>query len=117
TVPCPNHCGCLHRVSEERFAVCGCGDCEDIPLTEEDVQVWEANWTGLGTKVRDALHLEQKAAGFAVRNVWQVGSVGGGALQVILVVQPERGAFNEAIAQLVARVKGRFVVLTPTTAH
>src|SRR5438105_4885246 len=89
TIPCPDHCGCLHQVTEERLGVCDCGDCEDIPLSEEDVQVWEANWTGLGSKVREAFHLEQKVAGFAVRNVWQVGSAAGGALQVILVVQPE----------------------------
>jgi len=117
TVPCPDHCGCLHQVTEEGFGVCDCGDCEDIPLTREDVQVWEANWTGLGNKVRDALKLERKISEFVVRNVWQIGSFGGDALQVILVVQPERGAFNEAIAQLAARVKGVFAVLTPTATH
>src|SRR5262249_18525404 len=82
-----------------------------------DVQVWDADWTGLGNRVRHALKLEHKSSGFAVGNVWQIGSFGGDALQLILIVQPERGAFNQAIAQLTARVKGRFAVLTPTAVH
>jgi len=116
TIPCPLNCDCLHRVKGDR-GICDCGECEDIALLEEDVEVWKANWTGLGNKVRDALKLERKASGFAVRNVWQIGSLGGDALQIILLVKPERGAFNEAIAQLAARVKGVFAILTPTAAH
>jgi len=117
TVPCPLGCGCIHRVTKDNFGVCGCGDCEEIALTAEDVQVWEANWAGLGSRVRDALDLEHRASPFPVARVWQIGSFGGNALRIVLVVQPDRTAFREAIAQLVARVKERFVVLVPTIAH
>jgi hypothetical protein len=117
TVPCPHTCSCIHRVTEDNFGVCNCGDCEDIPLSNEDVQVWEPNWTGLCTRVRDALHLEHKTCPPPARGVWQIGSFAGDALSILLVVLPERGAFNEAVARLVARVKGRFVVLTPTATH
>lgn len=116
SVPCPGHCGCPHLVTEENVGVCNCGDCEPIPLTAADVEVWQPNWTSLGNKVRDGFDLEHKACEFSVAMVWQVGSFGGGALPIILIVQPDRVAFNEAIAQLVARVPGRFVVLTPTDA-
>src|SRR5437879_4027985 len=91
TVPCPHGCGCIHRVTKDNFGICSCGDCEDIRLTAEDVQVWEPNWIGLGNRVRGAFDLEQKTCGFPVPKVWQVGSLGDGALQIILVVQPERG--------------------------
>lgn len=116
SVPCPRHCGCIHRVTGDNYAVCRCGDCDDIRLTAQDVEVWRAQWANLSGRVRDAFELEHKNGGFPVRNVWQVGAFGGDALQIILVVQPDRVAFNEALAQLVARVKA-FVVLTPTAAH
>jgi hypothetical protein len=67
--------------------------------------------------VREAFDLEHKVSPFPVSKVWQIGSFGGDALQIILVVQPDRTAFNEAIAQLVARLKMPFVVLTPTSVH
>ncbi len=117
TVPCPQHCGCIHRVTLDNRATCECGDCVDIPLKAADIEVWRANWTGLGNQVREAFDLEQKASRFPVPKVWQVGSFGGDALQIILVVQPDRTAFNEAVAQLVARLKTAFVVLTPTAVH
>jgi hypothetical protein len=117
TVPCPRGCGCIHRITKDNFGVCNCGDCEEIALTAEDVQVWEANWAGLGSRVRDALDLEHRVSPFPVARVWQVGSFGGNALRIVLVVQPDRTAFKEAMAQLVARVEGRFVVLVPTLAH
>lgn len=117
TVPCPRHCGCFHRVNEEGKAVCGCGDCEEIRLTPEDVEVWKPDWTRLRDRVCEAFDLKRKPASFAVPRVWQVGSYGGGALAVVLVVRPDRTASNEAMAQLVARLKGRFVVLAPTLRH
>jgi hypothetical protein len=117
TVPCPHMCGCIHRVMPNNRAVCGCGDCEDIVLEDTDVEAWMVNWSGLVNQVRGAFDLEQKASRFPVPKVWQVGSFGGDALQIILVVQPDRMAFNEAVAQLVARLKTAFVVLTPTTVH
>lgn len=117
TVPCPLGCGCIHRITKDNFGVCNCGDCEDIALTAEDVRVWEPNWTALTDRVRGALALEHRVSSFAVARVWQIGSFRGNALQIVLVVQPDRTAFKEAIAQLVARANGRFVVLVPTSAH
>jgi len=117
TVPCPLTCGCIHRVLPDNRAVCGCGDCEDIVLEDTDAEAWMVNWSGLGNRVREAFDLEHKAMRPTANKVWQVGSFGGDALQIIMVVQPDRIGFNEAIAQLVARTTKRFVVLTPTATH
>ncbi len=118
TIVCPHNCGCFHRVTKDGgHAVCNCGDCEEIPPTAGDTEVWEPNWASLGSRVREAFDLEHKTSRFPVSNVWQIGSFGGDALQIVLVVQPDRVAFNEALAQLVARAPGRFVVLTPTNVH
>jgi len=104
-------------VTEDGYAVCNCDECEPIPLSADDIEVWEPHWLNLGSRIQAVWKLEPKSSRISLRRVWQVGAFGGDALQIVLVVQPDRQAFNEALAQLVARLKDRFIVLTPTSIH
>lgn len=115
TVLCPRHCGCIHRATEDCVATCDCGECEDIRLSNGDLDVWQPNWVSFGARVRQVFGLENKTATFPGQGVLQIGTHGG-KLPVILVNRPERVAFDEALAQLAARLES-FVVVTPTATY
>ena len=118
-VPCPNGCGCSHRVRPVAggfVGVCDCGeDCEDIPLKAEDVVVWELNMARLGRAVAKAFGCDVKEAEFGLRRTRQVGSFSGAALAVVLTIPPDQEGFRNVVGQLVARQKGPFILLAPTS--
>jgi len=98
--------------------VCRGGDddvtCDDIPLTAEDVAVWELNWGRFGRAVARALACEVNEAALGVPGAVQVASLSGEALPVVLTIQEDREGFRGAVALLVARLPRPFILLAPT---
>lgn len=117
-VPCPNGCGCGHRVlaaGSGFVGVCDCGDeCEDLKLTAEDVLVWQVSLDRLGRAVAKALDCEVKLAELGLPDIKQIGSLAGEALPILLTVQRDQEGMRNAVAQVIARLQRPFVLLAPT---
>ncbi|HMJ91654.1 MAG TPA: hypothetical protein VK530_17665 [Candidatus Acidoferrum sp.] len=119
--PCPNGCGCAHRVVERDggsfVAVCECEswNCEDIPLTRDDVALLELNWSKLGRAVTKAFGCDVRETDFGLASTKQIASFASAALPVVLTIQHEREDFLNVVAQLVARLRERFILLAPTS--
>jgi hypothetical protein len=104
-------------VTKDNLGVCTCGDCKAIALTDEQVEVCDANWVGLVGRVHGVFELHRDDTRFPMQRVWPLGFYGGRVLRIILVVLPDRRAFDETAARLVATVPGPFVTVTPTLRH
>ena len=118
-IPCDQGCACNHRVCRRGTAlvgVCDCGEeCDDVPLTEAEVKVWEVDLARLGRAVVKALGCEAREASLGMRSARQVGSFGAAALPVVLAISDGREQLRGVMMELVARLRERFVVLTPTS--
>jgi len=117
-VPCPHGCGCAHVVPPRvpLVGVCECedSDCEDIQVREEDLVVWEVDLEKLGQKVARALELPRRDRATSETSAREIGMFGGDGVPVVLVVARGSGDMERVVAQLVARLKGRFALLGPT---
>jgi len=119
--PCPNECGCFHEVVRHDggriVGVCRCEswNCDDIPLTEEDLVLLELNWSRLGRALASAFGLDPKEAAFGVPGAMQIGSFGGAGLPIVLSIQHEPGEFRAALTELAVRLREGFIVLSPTS--
>ncbi len=100
-------------------AVCQCktGGCPDIPLTPADLVIWELSWTRLGRALCRALELDPRSDVLPVLNTRQIGSWSADAVPVFLTIQTEPEDLRGAIAELVARLQDRFILLAPTANH
>jgi len=118
--PCPHECGCHHELYEQEdggfVGVCQCDpfDCDDLRLTAEEIEIHELNLAKVGRAVVRALGCEPRAVDLGVRGIWQVGLFSGAALPVVLAVPINSADFANAMAQLVCRLRERFIVLAPT---
>ena len=117
-IPCERGCACNHRVRKRGAAwvgVCDCGEeCDDIPLTEADIRVWELKLPLLGRAVAKALGCDGREMEFGLRRTWQVAAAGEGPTPVILTLQPEEEHFRSVVGELVARLPEGFILLAPT---
>jgi hypothetical protein len=120
--PCSQECGCVHRViahGNGKYAgVCQCGEdggCADLKLTENDVAVWQLNWTAFGRAIAKALGCEPQDADLSLSETRQIASFGNAALPVVLTIQPDAAEFDSVIRQLVGQLGERFIVLAPTS--
>jgi hypothetical protein len=118
--PCPRECGCQHRVvphaSGQIVAVCECDpwNCDNIALTRDDVVMWQINRSKFGRAVAKAFDCDAKDTDLRIAGTRQVASFGDAALPVVLTIQHDRASFASAVAQLVATLKERFILLAPT---
>lgn len=118
--PCREGCGCYHKAIHHGggriVAVCQCDpwNCEDFPLTEEDLIPYELNWSKLGRAVAKAFGCEFKLTEMGMHGVLQIATFSGIALPVFLVVQTEPDLFRLALSHLVAGARQSFAVLAPT---
>jgi hypothetical protein len=118
--PCSRGCGCAHRVVDRgggTFAgVCDCEswNCEDIPLTRADVTPLELNWSKLGRAVAKALECDAKESALGLTATKQIAAFANAALPVVLTIQHDAEEFRSVVAQLAARLRGRFILLAPT---
>lgn len=118
-VPCPQGCGCAHRVvssSRGLVGVCDCEepDCEDLRLRIEDTVVWELDLAKLGRALVRALGCNGMQASLGLPRTLQVGSLGDG-LPIVLTLQSDEGAFRSIVSELVVRLPKGFVLLAPTS--
>jgi hypothetical protein len=119
--PCPHGCGCAHEIIRHAdgsvVGVCVCADlggCPDLHLSAEHIVVWELNWSKLARGLCQAFGLESKTASFDLGHTRQVGSWSAEAVPVILTIQSQRDHFLHAVGQLAARLRQKFILLTPT---
>lgn len=98
------------------IGACDCEepDCEDLQLGPADLVVWEVDLAKLGRAVVKALEMNGRDAPVGVPGVRQIGAFGPAGMPVVLVVHPGAGGLVGVAAHLVARLKGRFVLLAPT---
>ena len=120
-IPCPNDCGCEHRIIPRHdrtgaLAICRCfpPECADIEMTIEEATPLQLNFPKLGRAIARALgcHLIQANGGSL--NTLQIGSWSSDAVPVFLSIQTERQDLNHAVTHLAATLREKFILLTPT---
>jgi hypothetical protein len=118
--PCPRECGCAHRVvvhsEKEMVAVCDCEpcNCDDIALVADALAVWKLNETKLGRAVARAFGCDAKEMDFGIHRTKQIGSFGATSVPVVFTVQHDQKNFSSVVGQLVARIQGPFILLSPS---
>jgi hypothetical protein len=119
-MPCPRGCACTHEIVQEGDAslraLCRCEppNCPDIPLAPEDVVLFELSWNKLARALCNVFALDHKPADLGLLNTRQIGSWSVDAVPVILTIQHERAWFRTVLLELIARLRGRFILLAPT---
>ncbi len=119
--PCPNVCGCAHEVVRHDdgriVGVCRCEpwNCNDIPLTEEELVLWELNWSRFGRAIATAFGCDPRESALGVPGVMQAGSFGGAAMPLLLSIQHEPEEFRSALTESAVRLREGFIVLSPTS--
>jgi hypothetical protein len=140
--PCPLACGCMHEIvpnenGRERdpgpilepstfnlqlstiHAICLCPEpnCPDILLTPDDAILLELNWAKLARSLCAALNLDSKPTDLGLLNTRQIGSWSADAVPVILTIQTDHAWFRGMLLEMIARLRGRFILLAPTSRH
>ena len=118
-LPCPHGCGCEHEIFErggKLVAICRCEpcSCDDFTVTPTAAALLALNRSKLGREICRAFEGTPKETDLGIAGAKQIGSFGNGALPLVLVVRTDTESFANAVAQLVARLPGQFVLLTPT---
>jgi hypothetical protein len=122
-LPCPRGCGLAHdiicRQDDSLIATCGADPNQprDIPLTREEITPWEVSWSKLGRALFEILELHGKPAPLPLPNTLQIGAWSADGVPVILTVQVCGATFRRVVAELVARLQRRFILLAPTSYH
>ncbi len=119
--PCPHKLGCSHQVHPRGtgfVGVCKEDDgtgCDDLVLTKEAVEVWELNRATLCRALGDSLGCDARGEPSGVAGVWEVGMVKGTTVPVLLCLLAKRDEFRAAVAELTGRVRGRYLLVAPTS--
>jgi hypothetical protein len=136
--PC-SRCGCAHEIiiqSDEPArngsplpiglgeglgvrAICTCDpwNCPDLLLTPADIQILELNWPRLARALGEVFGLHPKFTDLHLRHTAQIGSWSADAVPAILTIQSESHSLRSVICELVARLRRKFVLLSPTSNH
>ncbi len=116
----PALCQCSLRVVKHApddivgVSDCEFTECEDVTLQPADIEAWELNFEKLGRAVARAFGCEPREAELGASLTRQIGVFAGSA-PVVLTIRPGPQGFYGLLAQLVATLKERFIVLAPTT--
>jgi hypothetical protein len=119
-IPCPHGCGCEHEIIKRKngalVALCRCEpcSCDDFTVTAEQATLLELNTVKLGRVIATVFSGTAKETDLGVQGTKQIGSFGNGALAIVLVIRPDTESFTNAVAQLVARLPERFILLSPS---
>ena len=122
-LPCPRGCGLAHdiicRPDGSLVATCGADPNQprDILLTRAEITPWEVSWSKLGHALFEVLELHGKSAPLPLPNTLQIGAWSADGVPVILTVQVCGATFRRVVAELVARLQRRFILLAPTSYH
>jgi hypothetical protein len=103
----------------ELVGVCQCEswNCDDLPLTVDDVTLWTLSWPRLGRGLCQAFGLQSNTADLHLPGTRQVGAWSAEAVPVLLTLQSEREEFLFILGQLAARLRQPFILLAPTSRH
>lgn len=118
--PCPHECGCYHKAVRHAggriVAVCQCDpwNCDDIALSEADLEVYELNWLRLGRAIAAAFDCDFKLVEMGIPGAFQTATFSGTAMPIILMIRTEASDFRNALAVLVAKLHRPFALLSPT---
>lgn len=124
-VPCPWHCGCLHKViadpSGRMLGVCQCKDrrCDTYTVMREERTTFEIPWSTLANTLAGTFQFQPQLLQLGIFNAQQVGTLLPTACSAAAVLslassQPE---LLNTVAALVARLGRPFILLTPTSRH
>ena len=122
-LPCPRGCALAHdiicRPDGSLVATCGADPNQprDILLTPAEITPWEVSWSRLGHALFEILELHGKPAPLPLPNTLQIGAWSADGVPVILTVQVCGATFRRVVAELVARLQRRFILLAPTSYH
>ncbi len=117
--PCPHDCGFDHRVrrrTDGSFVGLQHRDaaCKDLNLTAQDVAVWELNVERLGQAVVAALGGQGQVRASGIAGVWEIGTVPGSNVPVMLCLHERADEFCGAVAEITGRLRDRFLLVAPT---
>lgn len=118
---CPRECGCAHRVVHHDdgriVGVCECEpwNCDNLPLTANDVAAWQFNRARLGRALCRAFDLDRCEQALGLPWTQQIATFSAAAVPVILTIQQERHEFREVVAELAARWRDGFILFVPTS--
>ena len=122
-LPCPHGCGLAHNIicrpDGSLVATCGADPNQprDILLTPAEITPWEVSWSKFGHALFEVLELHGKSAPLPLPNTLQIGAWSADGVPVILPVQVCGATFRRVVAELVARLQRRFILLAPTSYH
>jgi hypothetical protein len=119
--PCARHVGIIRDVVRQPdgsyTGVCRCDirECQNIPLTVQDLTPLEVNWNKLGRALCKAFDLSSKQHDLGIPNTIQFGSFSADAVPVILSIQTDSHVFRRVVAELVATLNAPFILFSPTS--
>jgi hypothetical protein len=123
TFPCPTQPGALHPINIQPdgsfLAPCPVypETCR-LSLVQADLAMWQLNSARLGRALCLALGLDPKPLELLelpLFNTLQIGSWAADAVLAILTLQSDPEQFLSIVAQLVATIRQKFILLVPTT--
>lgn len=118
--PCPHECGCTHQVVRYSdgsiVAVCRCepSSCDDIHLRAEDTAIFQFDMSKFGRAIRKALGFHTREDDPGIFNTFQIAAYTDQSYPVFLTIQYERQSFKQVVAEIAAKIQGRFILLSPT---
>jgi len=109
----------IHHSDGSIVGVCRCEswDCEDLRLAPGDLTCYDLSWSHLSRAACKALGASTKSVEFGLPYTRQLGAWSVDAVPLILTLQSQACVFRQVVAELVARLRGRFILLAPSPKH
>jgi len=79
--------------------------------------VLRLDWSKFGAALCGAFGLNRRERDLPIPGTRQIGSWSGGAVPVILTIQPDRNLFRHVICELALRLRAPFILFGPTSNH
>jgi hypothetical protein len=120
--PCPRGCGCRHQVVRhedgEIVAACQCEEycCPSFTLGADDTRVFEVDEAKLGRAIARALECKPLDVALSVPGVRQIAALGYPPMPLLFTICHSPEESLKIVTALVATLRERFVLLTPTNA-
>lgn len=119
--PCPRGCGCQHLVVRhdegDIVAACQCEDssCPNLKITDDDTRVFELDEARLGRAIARGLECQPVDVALGVPRVRQIAALGYPPMPIVFTICHSPDGFLQTVTALVATLRQRFIVLTPST--